>query len=199
MSKKHRRCGFTLIETALVISLEILVVGMAVSLLMLVSDVRIREKQTEAARLALPRLADAFRQDVQTAEEINLDRQTLTLTQPDGQICMYSIQNEAEDGPKCLFTQQKDEQIIARENYALPKHAVAWFQQGEGEFAGIIALSVWTAPTNPKESLPDGQLLHEKMDTSGLNPFTRQDGTLDGVIDPRNMGNWLTVLQKQSH
>lgn len=187
--RKDRRSAFTLIETVLAVTLEILVAGMAVALLFLVSDVRIRENHSDRARRDLTRLAEDFRRDVHDAVEVDLTEQAVTLSQKDDRTCVYGIESvEDSDELKCYVNRLQGARLIGREEYVLPEASLAWFKRGEGDAAGLLALSVWTQPLDRH-----GKTLLAAPTPEQLNPFT---GNFGGDVDPRELGNWRVVLAR---
>jgi len=63
------------------------------------------------------------------------------------------------------------------------------FAEGTGNDAGLIALSLWTAPQGTTV------LNHTVPNLTELNPFDRTvPQTLEQQIDPKYAGNWRTII-----
>ena len=190
MIPKYRRRGFTLIETVFVVGAESLVAALAIGVLLLVTETRIKEQRGDRAQSAAPKIAQQFRSDIHEADTATLDGESLIMTLSDGGQVRYTVETN-----KLLRVKTVRDKRTAMESFALPDHTTAWFVRGEGRFDGLFALNLWTAPVDRRD-----QVLLSMPDRKSLDPFTRDCPTQEGGLhfDPRYAGNWRTILGKLS-
>jgi hypothetical protein len=188
---KNKHSGFTLIETVLVFSAEIFVIGLGVGVLFMVTEARIKEYRGDSARLSVSRLSEQFRTDLHAATTTLLENDSLRLTFPNDEEIVYLIE-QAEFPEQSVLRRNKlrGNKKIATETFTIPDHSVAWFVFDQD--AGLVALNIWTQPVDRR-----GQILVTIPKKEDLNPFTREITGKDKIgIDPRYAGNWRTIIGK---
>lgn len=193
------RRAFTLIEIVYVVAAECAVVTLGIGVLFMATEARIKEYRDDAARMAAPRLAESFRNDLRSAVSAELDEfneNLLHLTLPGSERIEYVIRHAKQPKKSVIQrTRLRDGQRPESETFYLPENSTAWFVQGEGDDAGIFALNIWTAPVDRRD-----QALVPMPDKKQLNPFTREftDKNTGRDFHPRDAANWRTIYGKLS-
>ncbi len=190
------RKGWTLVEMVFIFSAETVIIGLCAGLLLLVFETKAKEERGDGARLAAPRLAEQFRDDVRDAGDVKLEGNTLTLTFLDNTEVQYTI--DINDSPEAtaqgkyelIREERRENEKPRKEFYALPKYSAAWFEPGKDRHAGLMALHIWTKPVDRVGTEIDTVPPKER-----LNGFTREISAKT-KIDPKFAGNWRVIVGK---
>ena len=189
-----RRTGYTLIE--LITVMAVLSVIMGVTAVMLVQLFDFQQNTGEHADKV--RAADCFvavfRSDVHTygKPDIFSEGNVLLRWTTETETIEYTAQTgEFPDQRNIVRTVRKEEQTHRAESYRLPDRTMVRFVDGTGNDAGLVALSLWTAPQGtpvPHHAVPN---------LDALNPFDRTiPKNLEEQIDPKYAGNWRTIIAR---
>jgi len=192
-----KRPGFTLIELIAVMATVSVVMGIAAVMLVQLFDYRQNLAEYSERMRDVNRFVAKFRNDVRTygKPEILTDGDTLLRWTTGTETIKYTAQpGEFPDQWSVVRTVQNEGTNNHSETYRLPDRTTARFAEGTGNDAGLIALSLWTAPqgtTVLNHTVPN---LTEPNLTE-LNPFDRTlPQTLEQQIDPKYAGNWRTII-----
>ena len=180
-----RRHGFTLTELVVVMAVLFAVMGVSVVMLMQAFDFQQSNDQHAEGMRSIDRLVLDFRNDIHTygKPEIPTDSSTLFQWKTETATVEYVVApGTFPDQRIVVRTLQEDEQLF-RETYRLPDRTTVWGVSGTETEAGLVALSLWTAPPGTEAPLPET-----------LNPFDRTMPKLQ--VDPKYAGNWRTIIAK---
>ena len=182
--KKH---GFTLIELIAVIALMAVVLGITAMMFAQLFDFQQNNSEHSTATQAVNRLVADFRNDVRTygKPEILSEGETLLRWTTETVVIEYTVQpGEFPDQRNIHRTVRQDDQPVRFETYRLPDRSALRFVDGKDDDAGLIALSLWTAPQGT-----------EMPNFDELNPFDRTiPKSLEERFDPKYAGNWRTIV-----
>ena len=183
-----KRDGFTLIELITVMAAVSVVMGVTAVMLVKLFDYQQNHGEYSDQRRAVDRFVAGFRNDVRTygKPEIVTDGITLLRWTTETETIEYTAQpSEFPDQLNIVRTVQKEEGKH-NETYRLPDRTMLRFAEGKDADAGLIALSLWTAPQGT------GTLNHAE-----LNPFDRTiPKTLEDQMNPKYAGNWRTIIAR---
>jgi prepilin-type N-terminal cleavage/methylation domain-containing protein len=189
-----KRDGFTLIELINVMAAVSVVMGVTAVMLVKLFDYQQNHGEYSDQRRAVDRFVAGFRNDVRTygKPEIVTDGITLLRWTTETETIEYTAQTgEFPDQRNIVRTVRKEEQTHRAETYRLPDRTMVRFVDGTGNDAGLVALSLWTAPQGtpvPHHAVPN---------LDALNPFDRTiPKTLEEQIDPKYAGNWRTIIAR---
>jgi len=185
-TKKH---GFTLVELIAVMATTAIVMGITVVLLIQLFDFQQNNSEYAAQTHAVNRLVAAFRDDVHAygKPKILSEGNTLLRLTIGNEIVDYTVQPGEFPGQLDIIrTVQTDGQIERRETYRLPDRSALRFVDGKDADAGLVALSLWTAPQGT-----------EVPNLNELNPFDRTlPKSLEQRADPKYAGHWRTIIAR---
>lgn len=189
-----KRHAFTLIEISALIVAEVLVVGLTIGVLCLVFEVNHRDRRSESARMATPKLATQFRDDVRLAKSATIETDgSLRLSLDSDEWIKYSFElAEIPAHSICRREKFQGENRAETEKYVLPDNVNAWFSIGTEKFNGLVALNIWTKTTDRR-----GNPFQKSPPPEALNSFTRE--VRDDAVprqDLRYSGNWRTIVAR---
>ena len=192
-----KRHGFTLIELVAVMATVSVVMGITAVLLVQLFDYQRNLAEYSERMHAINRLVAEFRNDVRTygKPEILTDGDTLLRWTTETKTIEYMAQpGEFPDQWSVVRTVQNEGTNNRSETYHLPDRTTVRFAEGTGNDAGLIALSLWTAPQGTavlNHAVPN----LTEPNLSELNPFDRTlSQTLEQQIDPKYAGNLRTII-----
>jgi len=182
-----KKRGFTLVELISVIAVLAVVLGVAVVMFGQLFDFqRDNDEYTQGIR-SVNRLAADFRTDVRTygMPDILSEGETLLRWTTESETVEYTLQSGGfPEQQNVIRTVREENKQTRYETYRLPERTALHFTEGQGENAGVAALSLWIAP--PGTEIP-------KLDE--LNPFDRTvPQSLERHVNPKYAGNWRTIV-----
>jgi prepilin-type N-terminal cleavage/methylation domain-containing protein len=181
-----RITGYTLIELITVMAVLSVIMGVTAVMLVQLFDFQQNTGEHADKIRAADRFVAIFRSDVHTygKPDIFSEGNVLLRWTTETEIIEYTAQpGEFPDQLNIVRTVQKEEGKH-NETYRLPDRTMLRFTEGKDADAGLIALSLWTAPQGT------GTLNHAE-----LNPFDRTiPKTLENQINPKFAGNWRTIV-----
>jgi len=163
---KRSRCGKSLLELVVVISIMSIVLGMSATSLATLFRVNAQLSRDAQQAQALDRLAARLRSDAHQAASASLD-EGCTLTLADGSAVRYAFV-----APKIIREVRRDGAIAHHDTFALPKNATARFESGGDANPRLIRLSVHPGELRmPARDLPRGTTIEVAV---GLLPAVAQ-------------------------
>jgi len=182
--------AFTLTELIVVMACLSVIFAAAMALFFTAFDFQLRYAEQTAAALSTDRLVEQFRKDARRlGQAVCEPTETVLLRWTDGD---RQVEYELAPGPfpekKIVIRNEKQGAIVlSTEKFTQPDDSRLKFVKGEGEFAGFLALSLWSDPLGIRD-----------VNTDELDPFRRTVGeSLKNRLDPGYAGNWRTVLVKE--
>lgn len=178
-----KKTGFTLTELLAVMVVMFVVMGISVILLIQTFDFQRTNDQYSDGIRTVDRLVADFRDDVHTygKPEILTGGDTLLRFHTGMETVDYVSQPGMFPDQQIIVRTVRKEGRESGETYRLPDRTTLWFADGKDNDAGLIALSLWTAPPGTKTPKPDD-----------MNPFDRTSS--NSQVDPRYAGNWRTII-----
>jgi prepilin-type N-terminal cleavage/methylation domain-containing protein len=184
--KKH---GFTLTELVAVMAALAIVMGIAAMLLVQLLEFQQNTGVDADEMRSVNRLVAAFRSDVHTygKPEMPTDEDTLLRWKTETETVEYTIKpGEFSEQQSVVRTVRKGDETDRIETYRLPDRTALHVADGKENDAGLLALSLWTAPQGT--AMP-------KLDE--LNPFDRTlPKSLEQQVEPKYAGNWRTIIAR---
>lgn len=175
--------GYTLIELLAVMVAMFTIMGVSVVLMVQVFDFRQTNNRYSDGVRATDRFVAEFRDDVHTygKPEIPAEGDTLLRFRTETATVDYVTEPGVFPNQQTIIrTEQKDGREL-KETYRLPDRTTLWFVNGKDADAGLVALSLWTAPPETEMPKPDD-----------LNPFDRISNVVS--VDSKYAGNWRTII-----
>ena len=183
-----KRPGYTLIELITVMAVMAVVLGVSVVMLVQMFDFQLNTGEYATKMRSANRFTANFLVDVRTygKPEVPADGDVLLRWKTETETIEYTAQpGEFPDQLNVVRTVQKEGENRL-ETYHLPDRSALRFIDGKDDDAGLIALSLWTAPQGTK--MPN---LDE------LNPFDRTiPKVLEEQVNPKYAGNWRTIIAR---
>jgi len=184
-----KRHGFTLVELVTTMAVVAVIMGITAILLVQLFDYQQNHNEYSERMRSVDRFVVAFRNDIHSygKPEILSDGDTLLRWTTETETIEYTSQpGEFPDQLNVVRTVRKEGQQNRYETYRLPDRTALCFADGTGNDAGLVALSLWTAPQGT-----------EMPNLSELNPFDRTlPEFLEQQIDPKYAGNWRTIIAR---
>jgi prepilin-type N-terminal cleavage/methylation domain-containing protein len=184
-----KRHGFTLVELIAVMAALAAVMGASVVLLVQLFDFQRDYEEHLTGMSATARLAAIFRHDVHTygKPEILSDDNLLLRWATETETIDYTLKpGDLPDQQIIIRTVRQEGQPNRYETYRLPDRTTLHLTDGKGDHAGLVALSLWTAPLGTATPNHDD-----------LNPFDRiLQKSLEQRIDPKYAANWRTIIAR---
>ena len=184
--------AFTLIELVVVMACVSLIFGVAMVLFF--KGFAFQRQYSEQAAIArsTDRFIEQFRSDARTFGRPDCrpeENVLLRWTDGDRQIGYELAAGSFPEKRNVIRLEKQGETVLATETFALPDDSRLTFVEGAGEFAGVLALSLWA-------DLPGvGDVNLDELD-----PFGRDiPESLQNRLDPRFAGNWRTVLVRKGN
>ena len=187
--KTMKRRGFTLVELIAVMAVMVLVMGISVLLLVQVFDFQRNHYEYSDGVRTVDRFIADFRNDVRTygKPEILADGEVLLRWKTESVTVDYIREpGSFPEQQNIARTVHNGGQQTLYERYSLPDRMALHITEGSGNDAGLIALSLWTAPQGT-----------EVPELAELNPFDRTMlKSLEQRIDPKYASNWRTIIAR---
>jgi len=181
-----KRFGYTLIEVITVMAAMGIIMGITVVLFVQLFDFQRNNDEYADQMRAVNRFASDFRGDVRTygKPEIVSDGTALLRWKTEAETVEYTVKAGEFPEQQIIVRTAKEGGNQRSETYQLPDWTSLRVVDGSDDDAGLIALSLWTAPQGT-----DTPNLDE------LNPFDRTvPKSLEQRIDPKYAGNWRTII-----
>ena len=172
-------------ELVAVMAVMFAVMGVSVVMLMQAFDFQQTSDQHAEGMRTVDRLVIDFRNDVHAygKPEIPSDSPVLFRWNTESATLEYIIVPGTFSDQKIVVRTLHTDGDEFRETYRLPDRTTVWGEVGTETAAGLIALSLWTAPPGTEPPLPET-----------LNPFDRTMPKLQ--VEPKYAGNWRTIIAR---
>jgi len=182
--------AFTLTELIVVMACFSVIFGIAMMLFFQAFDFQRRYAEQTASEQSTDRLIEQFRKDTRTPGQVVCEPEENVLfrrTAGDRQVEYRLVPGSFPEKKNVIRDEKQGATVLSTETFALPDDAQLKFVEGEGDFAGFLAMSLWTDPPGT------GSVKGDELD-----PFRRViPESLKNRFDPCYAGNWRTVLVKK--
>ena len=181
--------AYTLTELIVVMACFSVIFGVAVGLFFTAFDFQLRYAEQTLTAQSTDRLAEQFRRDARTPGQAVCgpeENVLLRWTDGDRRIEYELAAGRFPEKKNVIRNEKQGAAVLNTETFALPDDSRLKFVPGEGEFAGFLAMSLWTDPPGIRD-----------VNIDELDPFRRVvPQSLKNRVDPGYAGNWRTVLVK---